>query len=103
MKKIYLCITLLFCVLSTVAQNAKPFVIPELKEWKGNTGTFTLNEHTRIVYPKNQPELQRIAQLVADDCKEMFNYSPSITEGKGQQGDIVLALKKDKNLGQEGE
>ena len=102
MKKIYLCITLLFCVLSTVAQNAKPFVIPELKEWKGNTGTFTLNEHTRIVYPKNQPELQRIAQLVADDCKEMFNYSPSITEGKGQQGDIVLALKKDKNLGQEG-
>ena len=103
MKKIYLLTILLSCFLtSIVAQNAKPFVIPELKEWKGSNGEFVLNEQTRIVYPKNQPELQRIAQMVADDCKEMFNYAPTLFEGKGQKGDIILSLKKDKKLGKEG-
>ena len=103
MKRIYTLAALLCCiVLGLSAQNAKPFVIPELKEWKGATGEFTLNEQTRIVYPKNQPELQRIAQMVADDCKEMFNHTPAIAEGKGQKGDIILALKKDKKLGKEG-
>ena len=103
MKRI-LILTIFLCCLMTsiVAQNAKPFVIPELKEWKGGAGELTLNEQTRIVYPKNQPELQRIAQIVADDCKEMFNYTPTIAEGKGQKGDIILALKKDKKLGKEG-
>ena len=103
MKRFSLLITLLVCLLtSIIAQNAKPFVIPELKEWKGSYGEFVLNEQTRIVYPKNQPELQRIAQLVAEDCKEMFNYTPAIAEGKGQKGDVILALKKDKKLGKEG-
>ena len=98
MKKIYLLAILLCCITSIIAQNAKPFVIPELKEWKGSNGEFVLNEQTRIVYPKNQPELQRIAQMVADDCKEIFNYAPAIVEGKGQKGDIILSLKKDKKL-----
>ena len=103
MKRIYMLATLLCCLLPSIfAQNAKPFIIPELKEWKGSNGEFVLNEQTRIVYPKNQPELQRIAQMVADDCKEMFNYTPAIAEGKGQKGDIVLSLKKDKKLGKEG-
>ena len=58
MKRICILTTLLCCFLtSIIAQNAKPFVIPELKEWKGGTGELTLNEQTRIVYPKNQPEL----------------------------------------------
>ena len=103
MKRLYSLITMLCLVLQGIAaQNAKPFVIPELKEWKGGAGELTLNEQTRIVYPKNQPELQRIAQMVADDCKEMFNYTPTIAAGKGQKGDIILALKKDKKLGKEG-
>ena len=101
MKRIHLLTVLLCCLFqAAIAQtNPKPFVIPELKEWKGSTGEFTLNEQTRIVYPKNQPELQRIAQLVAADCKEMFNYTPAIVEGKAKAGDIVLSLKKDKKLG----
>ena len=103
MKRLYSLITMLCLVLQGIAaQNAKPFVIPELKEWKGGTGELILNEQTRIVYPKNQPELQRIAQMVAEDCKEMFDYTPTIAEGKGQKGDIILALKKDKKLGKEG-
>ena len=103
MKRVYSLIAMLCLVLQGIAaQNAKPFVIPELKEWKGGTGELILNEQTRIVYPKNQPELQRIAQMVADDCKELFGHTPAIAEGKGQKGDIILALKKDKRLGKEG-
>ena len=91
MKKLHLLTLLLCCFLTSItAQNTKPFVIPELKEWKGTTGEFTLNAQTRIVYPKNQPELQRIAQMLADDCKELFNYAPTITEGKGQKGDSLM-------------
>ena len=62
MKKFYLLAILLCCMTSIIAQNAKPFVIPELKEWKGSTGEFTLNENTRIVYPKT---IQRHRQLQA--------------------------------------
>ena len=103
MKRVYSLIAMLCLVLQGIAaQNAKPFVIPELKEWKGGTGELILNEQTRIVYPKNQPELQRIAQMVADDCKELFGHTPAIAEGKGQKGDIILTLKKDKRLGKEG-
>ena len=103
MKKTCILTILMTCFLtSIIAQNAKPFVIPELKEWKGGNGELTLNEQTRIVYPKNQPELQRIAQMVAEDCRELFGHTPVIAEGKGQKGDIILALKKDKKLGQEG-
>ena len=103
MKRVYSLIAMLCLVLQGIAaQNAKPFVIPELKEWKGGTGELILNEQTRIVYPKNQPELQHIAQTVADDCKELFGHTPAIAEGKGQKGDIILTLKKDKRLGKEG-
>ena len=103
MKRLYSFIAMLCLVLQGIAaQNAKPFVIPELKEWKGGTGELILNEQTRIVYPKNQPELQRIAQMVADDCKELFGHTPAIAEGNGQKGDIIFALKKDKKLGKEG-
>ena len=103
MKRNYLLAIILCCFLTSItAQNVKPFVIPELKEWKGTAGEFTVNEQTRIVYPKNEPELQRIAQMLADDCKEMFNHVPTLAEGKGQKGDIILSLKQDKKLGKEG-
>ena len=93
MKRLYSLIAMLCLVLQGIAaQNTKPFVIPELKEWKGGTGELILNEQTRIVYPKNQPELQRIAQMVAEDCKEMFDYKPAITEGKGQKGDFCSCI-----------
>ena len=45
MKRIYTLAALLCCiVLGLSAQNAKPFVIPELKEWKGATDTHRLSE-----------------------------------------------------------
>ena len=75
--------SLLLCSLMSVALMAtpgekKPFVIPELKEWKASGGYMTLGSHTRIVYDAGQPELLRIAGLMADDCFRMFQWRPEI-------------------------
>ncbi|MEG0887030.1 MAG: family 20 glycosylhydrolase [Bacteroides sp.] len=82
--------------------NTKPFVIPELKEWKGAKGTFTPSSTMRIVCTGAQPELLRVAGLFADDYAIMFGYKPTVVQGKGQAGDIVLTLRADKKLGKEG-
>ena len=52
--------------------NPKPFVIPELKEWKGSDGAFVPTEATKIVYAANNPELERIARIFAQDYQTMF-------------------------------
>ena len=106
MKKIlYLFITAV-CLLtsaSAVAQkNEKPFVIPELREWKGGTGTFAVTDGTRIVYPKNSPELAAVAAQFAADYKKMFGTELAVAEGAAKKGDIALAIKNDKKLGNEG-
>ena len=82
--------------------GAKPFVIPELKEWKAGKGYFKPSESMRIVYPEGQEELLRIARLFAEDYKEMFGKCPEIAVGKGKAGDFILTLRKDKELGKEG-
>ena len=71
--------------------NPKPFVIPELKEWKGAEGAFVPTETTKIVCPANQPELLRIARMLADDCETMFGHKPEVVQGKGGAGDVILA------------
>ncbi len=98
-----LCILLLsVCHDMRAEVNAKPFVIPELKEWKGADGTFVPGAQTRIVCPSGDQELMRIAGLLAEDCEAMFSYKPVVTQGKAASGDIVLELKPDKKLGAEG-
>ncbi|MDE5710868.1 MAG: family 20 glycosylhydrolase, partial [Bacteroides sp.] len=84
------------------AVNPKPFVIPELKEWKGTEGTFVPTEKTRIVCPSGQPELLRIARLFAEDYETMFGRKLEVAQGKATAGDFVLALQPDKKLGKEG-
>ncbi len=96
----------IFLFLSTSAMatvtNTKPFVIPELKEWKGATGAFVPGATMRIACTNAQPELLRVARLFADDYQTMFGYKPEVVQGKGQAGDIILALRPDKKLGEEG-
>ena len=86
----------------TAAVHPKPFVVPELKEWKGGEGYIALDEGTRLVVPQGEPELKRIAQMLADDYQTMFNIQLQVIEGKAQKGDLSLSLKKDKKLGKEG-
>ena len=82
------------------AQNPKPFVIPELKEWKGEDGFFVPDKALRIVY--ESLALQDIARNFADDYEAMFGVRPETVEAKPRKGDIFLALKRDKKLGKEG-
>ena len=95
-------------VLSTSAlvfaaeKNVKPFVIPELREWKGATGEFTITEATKVVYPAKQQELAEVAKLFAQDYKKMFGTELQVVEGKAAKGDIQLSLKNNKKIGTEG-
>lgn len=82
--------------------NPKPFVIPELKTWTGETGQFVPTTSTRIVYPKGSAELEKVAKALQADYADMFGTRLEVATGKGKAGDIVLALRKDKKLGAEG-
>lgn len=84
------------------AVNPKPFVIPELQEWKGEEGVFTPSSHSRIVYSPKNPDLKRIADAFAEDYNEMFGVKPEVVAGKGKTGDFILTLRADKKLGKEG-
>lgn len=83
-------------------KNVKPFVIPELREWKGATGEFTITEKTRVVYPKKNAELAEVAKQLVCDYKKMTGVELQAVEGKAAKGDIALGIKKNKKLGNEG-
>lgn len=95
-------ISLLTAVPAAAQKNEKPFVIPELREWKGGVGTFAITAETRIVYPKNNTELAAVATQFAADYKKMFGTELQVAEGSAKRGDIALTIKKDKKLGSEG-
>lgn len=90
------------CMLSAGALwadiNPKPFVVPELKTWSGAEGQTALSG--RIVV-KNA-KLKTVAAALAADYKEMFGKELTIVNGVTKGGDVVLSLKKDKALGDEG-
>ena len=107
MKKLFItCVLLVLCCIGNssvvlAGVNPKPFVIPELKEWRGGEGFLPLTTETRITYPKGQTDLQRIARMLVADCQELLGYTPQVVEGKARKGDLHLSLKKDKELGSE--
>lgn len=90
------------CMLSAGALwadiNPKPFVVPELKTWSGAEGQTALSG--RIVV-KNA-KLKSVAAALAADYKEMFGKELTIVNGATKGGDVVLSLKKNKALGDEG-
>lgn len=90
----------LFVQMGLYAQNEKPFVIPELKEWQGKEGVFVPQAGMRIVYA--QDALRSVAEAFAADYGRMFDAAPAVVQGKPSEGDIYFTLKKDKKLGREG-
>ena len=93
----FLCISVV-----SIAQNAKPFVIPELKEWKGKVGNFIPTAESKVVCDVENAELLRVAELFASDYETMFGKKMEVTSGKASKGDFQLRLKNDKKLGKEG-
>ena len=84
------------------AQNEKPFVIPELKEWIGKQGQFTPSLQPKIVCDMHNETLKKVALQFAADYKLMFNKKTTVAEGKASAGDFILKMSKNKNLGDEG-
>ena len=87
-----ICLMMILCCVCCIniaqaAVNPKPFVIPELKEWKGSDGAFVPTEATKIVYAANNPELERIARIFAQDYQTMFGRSLEVVQGKGAAGE----------------
>nr|WP_239481261.1 family 20 glycosylhydrolase [Mediterranea massiliensis] len=82
------------------AQNEKPFVVPELKEWKGSKGDFVPSSDMRVVYADEA--LRAVVEAFAADYGQMFGAAPAVAQGKPSAGDIYFTLKKDKKLGSEG-
>ena len=102
-KRFVLLACSVFCLSGALlAQNAKPFVIPELKEWKGGDGQFVPTASSRIVCASGEAELLRVAQAFAADYEEMFGVRMSVMVGKAAAGDFVFQLKADKKMPKEG-
>ena len=99
-KALCLVVFSLFVQMGLYAQNEKPFVIPELKEWKGSEGVFIPSADMRVVYA--QDALRSVAEAFAADYGQMFGVTPEVIQGKPSAGDIYFTLKKDKKLGREG-
>ena len=57
----------LFLGKSFAANNEKPFVIPELQEWRGAQGMFTPSATSRIVYASKDPAVAGVSWLL---CRE---------------------------------
>ncbi|MDH8702637.1 hexosaminidase [Dysgonomonadaceae bacterium PH5-43] len=104
-RLLFLCVSVLLVSANLVYSktvNEKPFVIPELKEWKGGDGEFIPSSQTRIVYSSKSPELQQVADAFAADYLEMFGVKLQVVIGKAKAGDFVVELVKDKKIGDEG-
>lgn len=106
MKILNICFVLLFLFSVSTIQaeenNPKPFVIPELKEWKSAQGIFQPGTSGRIVYPEENIQLQKVANTFAEDYYTMFGKTLEVTTGKSSAGDFVFSLSKNKKLGKEG-
>ena len=107
MRKIFfsaksMVLTLCLCATSALAWagvNPKPFVVPELKEWHGAEGQMTVSGKYIVKGGKAATE---VGQMFAADYGSLMGAQLTLKNGKPSKGDILLVLKADKALGQEG-
>lgn len=88
---------------TAATDNAAPKVLPELQEWKGATGSFSLKEGSRLVYTDDL--FKDAAEEMAADYKDLFGKELSAVKGtaaSAKAGDIVFAKANDAGLGEEG-
>lgn len=80
--------------------NAAPAVLPELQEWKGSTGSFTLADSSRIVY--DSEDLKAAADEMAADYKDLTGSEIAVVSGNAasvQTGDFFFTKTDDTALG----
>ena len=101
-----LCLAL-FCAGAATAlkaENDKPFVIPELRQWQGAEGNTPISTKSKVLY--TDAALQDAAEAMAEDYGLMFGKAlkakTTKDAAKTAAGSIVISLTDDKELGDEG-
>ena len=98
-----MCLALL-CLGATTAlkaENDKPFVIPELRQWQGADGMMAVSPSTKVIYVN--AELADAAEAMAEDYGLLFGKAMKTKNAsKAPKGTIIMALTNDKELGDEG-
>jgi len=84
--------------------NEVPKVIPSLREWVGRKGSFTMGHDSKIyVDPNYYDELKDIAEVFAEDMRDINGYLPEVATSRPDTGDFYLTLNcSDEGLGEEG-
>lgn len=78
--------------------NAVPEVLPALREWKGSTGDFAVNENSKVVIANK--DLKEMADTFADDYKAMSGKTLKVeVGGTAKAGDFNFTLTTDKSKG----
>lgn len=78
--------------------NAAPEVLPQLREWKGRSGSFAPSAQTRVVYESD--DFKTAADELAADYKDLFGSELTVVKGSAANaGDIFLSKTSDKSLG----
>lgn len=77
--------------------NEAPRILPELREWKGYTGSFTAADSARIVI--RSEKLRAMAAAFAADYKALTGKELEISIGEAAEGDFCFALTEDKSKG----
>ena len=83
------------------AENSKPFVIPELRQWQGADGMTTITAKSKVVYVNS--ELADVAEAMAEDYGLLFGKKlKTQAASKAAKGNIIIVLTDDEELGPEG-
>lgn len=82
------------------SNNAAPAVLPELQEWKGGTGSFTVADSSKIIY--DAADLEPAAREMAADYLDLTGKKLEVVQGtKGdvKAGDFFFTKTNDTTLG----
>ncbi len=87
-----------------IAVQAQPPVVPGIREWKLQEGTFQLNTSFPVITPKSQSsELRNTIELFVEDLKKISSLSPiQKTNDLATKGSIFFKLDKSSTSAPEG-
>ena len=79
-------------------QNAKPFVIPEIQEWKSDKGKFAINQ---VIGVYAQNEAKEVATIFVEDFKKMFQKNIKVSDNVSESIQFVIDANVLKEKGEE--
>lgn len=101
-RSLSLIILYFFVFAVAMAENTKPFTVPELSSWQGGEGRFAPSGRIVVL----SQAAARVAEAFADDYLQMFGRNLHVVKGKPSAGDFVFdvdsSAKSSKVLGDEG-